>query len=342
MTQILEARDLVVGYRSHGRTRTVLSHINVAVAPGELVCLLGVNGIGKSTLMRTLARMEPPLAGSVEIDGTDIIRMSQYDLARNVAIVLTERVAVGVMPAFKLVELGRYPHIGWSGLLSDIDRDIVRNAIIAVGAEHLAHREINELSDGERQRIMIARALAQRPAVLLLDEPAAFLDVSARVEMIATLRQLARQQNVAVILSSHDLELSLRMADTIWLIDGAGRMHIGAPEDLLADGSVAAAFSGPNIAFSAGDRMFKIRSHPHGKAFVDGSKERVGMARTVLEREGFEITHSPEAALVVVTMTASGWDAQGGNGHYQGTTFADLARFVRQQAKATFQTEPLS
>lgn len=340
MSQILQARDLTVGYRSRGQTRAVLSHINVQVVPGELVCLLGVNGIGKSTLMRTLARMEPALAGSVAINGTDISHMSQYDLARHVAVVLTERVAIGSMPAFKLVELGRYPHVGWSGLLSETDNDIVRDAIAAVGAEHLAHREINELSDGERQRIMIARALAQRPAVLLLDEPAAFLDVSARVEMIATLRQLAREQNVAVILSSHDLDLSLRMADTIWLIDGAGHLHIGAPEDLLADGSIGSAFSGPNIAFSAGDRTFKIRTHWRGKAFVDGVGEGFSMARTVLEREGFEITQSPEAARVTVSVAAPGWDARGRNRAARGTTFADLARFVREEANAATQTEP--
>lgn len=340
MSLSLEARDLSVGYRSRGKMRAVLSNINVQVAAGELVCLLGVNGIGKSTLMRTLARMEPALAGSVAINGTDITRMSQYDLARHVAVVLTERVAIGSMPAFKLVELGRYPHVGWSGLLSDADHDIVRDAIAAVGAEHLAHREINELSDGERQRIMIARALAQRPAVLLLDEPAAFLDVSARVEMIATLRRLARERNVAVVLSSHDLELSLRMADTIWLIDGAGRMHIGAPEDLLADGSIGAAFSGPNIAFSAGERTFKIRNHPHGKAFVDGTGEGVGMAQTVLEREGFEISQSPDDALLAVTLTPAGWDARGREGARHGESFAELARFVRQEAGIILLAEP--
>ncbi|MGV3576365.1 MAG: ABC transporter ATP-binding protein [Devosia sp.] len=339
MSLSLEARDLSVGYRNRGNVRAVLSNINVQVAAGELVCLLGVNGIGKSTLMRTLARMEPALAGSVLINGADITGMSQYDLARHVAVVLTERIAVGSMPAFKLVELGRYPHVGWSGLLSDADHEIVRDAIVAVGAEHLAHREINELSDGERQRIMIARALAQRPAVLLLDEPAAFLDVSARVEMVATLRRLAREQNVAVILSSHDLELSLRLADTIWLIDGAGHMHIDAPEDLLADGSIGDVFSGPNIAFSAVDRTFKIRNHPHGKAFVGGTSEGVGMARTVLEREGFEITHSPEGAQLTVTMNASGWEARGRQGINRGASFAELARFVRQEAGATLQTE---
>lgn len=339
MSQLLQTHDLAVGYRSRGQKRAVLDHINVQVAPGELVCLLGVNGIGKSTLMRTLARMAPALAGSAAINGTDITRMSQYDFARHVAVVLTERVAVGSMPAFKLVELGRYPHVGWSGVLSDADRDIVRDAIVAVGAEHLAHREINELSDGERQRIMIARALAQRPALLLLDEPAAFLDVSARVEMLATLRHLAREQNVAVILSSHDLELSLRLADTIWLIDGAVHMHIGAPEDLLADGSIAAAFSNESIAFSAADRTFKIRNHPHGKAYVGGQGPAVGLAGTVLEREGFQITPSSDDASVTVTVTSSGWEGAGRNGQKRGTTFAELARFVRHEAATAMQME---
>jgi ABC-type cobalamin/Fe3+-siderophores transport system ATPase subunit len=193
MTPALKTHDLAVGY---GR-QSVLSHINLAVAPGELVCLLGVNGIGKSTLMRTLAWMQPALGGSVEIDGRDISRMNQGELARKVAVVLTERVAIGAMPAYGLVALGRYPHTGWAGQLSDADRDIVAEAIAAVGAQHLAQRDINELSDGERQRILIARALAQRPAVLLLDEPSAFLDVSARVEIMAMLRRLAREQQVA-------------------------------------------------------------------------------------------------------------------------------------------------
>lgn len=329
MPPLLQARDLTVGYRSRGRTRAVLSGINLAAEPGELICLLGVNGIGKSTLMRTLARAQPALAGSVAIRGKDIAAMSQYELARHVGVVLTERIAIGAMPAFRLVELGRYPHVGWLGLLSDADREIVDEAIAAVGARHLAHRDINELSDGERQRIMIARALAQRPSVLLLDEPAAFLDVSARVETIATLRRLAREQAIAVILSSHDLELSLRTADTIWLIDGDGRLRIGAPEDLIADGSIAGAFSSPNIAFSPAERSFKIRSRACGKAFISGPAAGIGLARTVLEREGFEPAPMPDGARLLVAIDEEGWNARTPDARGRGTTFAELARFAR-------------
>lgn len=335
MTPALETRALAVGYR--GRP-AILSNIDLAAEPGEIICLLGPNGIGKSTLMRTLAHMQPALAGQVLIGGSDISLMPRTELAKKVAVVLTERLSIGAMPAFRLVELGRYPHSNWSGLLSERDRDIVQRAIEAVGAQHLAHRDINELSDGERQRIMIARALAQQPAVLLLDEPAAFLDVSARVEMMAVLRRLARQQQVAVVLSSHDLELSLRSADTIWLIDGARRLYIGAPEDLLADGSIAAAFSTPHIAFSARDRSFRLLTPPHASAHVDGPS--AALARTVLEREGFAIAPTPAEAQLSVTADGTAWQAQSPHGHGRGKSFAELARFTRQYAETAIPLQP--
>lgn len=328
MTPALRTRDLAVGY---SRQPAVLSQIDLAVVPGELVCLLGINGIGKSTLMRTLARMQPPLGGSVEVDGQDIARMGQADLARKVAVVLTERVAIGAMRAYELVALGRYPHVGWAGQLSGTDRDIVAATIAAVGAQHLAQRDINELSDGERQRILIARALAQRPTVLLLDEPSAFLDVSARVEIMAMLRRLAREQQVAVVLSSHDLELSLRTADTLWLVDREGAMHVGAPEDLLEDGSVAGVFSGPDVVFSTQERSFKIRGHGVARAFVFGPEQRADLARSVLEREGFSVVAEDAAAQLKVAVGDSGWEGRGTHGDGHGSSFAELALFARRQ-----------
>ncbi|PXA90862.1 ABC transporter ATP-binding protein [Nostoc sp. 3335mG] len=329
MTAVLETRSLAVG---HGK-RVVLGGIDVRVAPGEVVFLLGSNGIGKSTLLRTLARTQPPLAGSILIENRDIARMPRHDLARAVAIVLTERVAVGAMPAYRLVELGRYPHVGWSGSLTDRDRAVVQGAIDAVGAGSLAHRDIGELSDGERQRIMIARALAQEPALLLLDEPAAFLDIAARVETIATLRRLARGTGVGIVLSSHDLDLSLRAADTIWLLDGAGCLRIGAPEDLLADGSLAAAFSGPAVRFDDAARGFRLREEPLGTAFVEGAPDAAALARSVLEREGFGPAASAARADAIVSVTGTGWAAQAGTAAGHGEKFASLAVFLRALAK---------
>jgi iron complex transport system ATP-binding protein len=256
MTVLLTTNALAVGYPRHA---AIVSNLDLAVHRGEVVCLLGVNGAGKSTLLRTLCGMQKPLAGSVAIDGVDIASMSRLELARTVAVLLTERIAVGALPAYRLVELGLYPHVSWTGALSDMDRKAVTDAIAAVGAEHLANRDFRELSDGERQRIMIARALAQQPALLLLDEPAAYLDVLARVEMMATLRRLARERNVAVVLSSHDLELSLRTADTIWLIDRDGTLSAGTPDTLLANGAIEAAFTSPQVVFHPGTRSFDLR-----------------------------------------------------------------------------------
>ncbi len=328
MTPALQTQDLTVGYR---RQTPLLARLNLAVEPGSVVCLLGVNGIGKSTLMRTLAGMQPSLGGSVSINGVDIARMSHHELARNVAVLLTERIGIGALPAYQVVELGRYPHLNWAGTLSSADHKVVEDAIAAVGAQHLARRDFNELSDGERQRIMIARALVQQPSVLLLDEPAAFLDISARVEMMVMLRRLAREEGVAIVLSSHDLELSLRIADTIWLIGGDGCLHLGAPEDLLVDGSIAAAFSSANIAFDASARGFRIVARPRARAAVSGTGKAADLARAVLEREGYEVTDMSDGTMLAVAVNAAGWEVQQGERRVSGKTFADLARFVRQQ-----------
>ncbi len=256
MTPVLTTRDLSIGYR---RRPPLLAGLDLSVAPGEVISVLGVNGIGKSTLLRTLSGMQPPLAGSVSLGGRDLASLSRQERAREIAVLLTERLAIGALSVQRLVELGLYPHVGWTGALTEADRKSAAEALVAVGAAHLAARDINELSDGERQRVMIARALAQRPAVLVFDEPAAFLDVVARVEMMAMLRTLAHVRGVAVVLSSHDLELSLRTADTIWLIQRDGQMHTGKPDTLLGDGSLERAFSSARVTFHPGTRSFELR-----------------------------------------------------------------------------------
>ena len=218
----LRTRDLAVGYRTRKTRRAVLEHVNLAVDSGELVCLLGPNGIGKSTLLRTIAGMQPALWGSVELGGADLRSVSHAELARRLGVVLTERVAVEALTVRQIVGLGRYPYSGWFGGLTDRDRVAVNWAIDAVGARHLADRDFSRLSDGERQRVMIARALAQEPVLLVLDEPTAFLDVPSRVELMGLLRQLTRERPLAVVVSTHDLELALRTADVIWLVMPGG------------------------------------------------------------------------------------------------------------------------
>jgi iron complex transport system ATP-binding protein len=328
----LTTHDLAVGYRTRRKRRAVLERVNLSVRAGELVCLLGPNGIGKSTLLRTLARLQPPLWGTVELDGADLRSIDQIELARRLGIVLTERVTVESLPVRRIVELGRYPHSGWFGRITAEDRRVVDWAIDASGARHLADRDFSHLSDGERQRVMIARALAQEPVLLVLDEPTAFLDVPSRVELMALLRQLTRDAKLAVVISTHDLELALRTADGIWLVMPGGELMTGAPEDVVLAGGIGQAFEGRQIRFHPDGRSFRLLTGDGGEAVVHGSGLRAALAAAVLEREGYAVVSAPsirDARTVSVHADDRGWRAAVGSSETSGADFASLAAFLR-------------
>lgn len=334
----LHAQDLAVGYTSRRAACAVLEHVNVTVAHGEFVCPLGPNGIGKSTLLRTLAGMQSPLGGSVHLDGFDLQHLDPMERARRLAVVLTERVAVEALSVRRIVELGRYPHSNWLGGLSQHDLNAVDWAIRTVRAEHLAGRDVSQLSDGERQRVMIARALAQEPTVLVLDEPTAFLDVPSRVELMGLLRRLSVEHGLAVVVSTHDLELALRMADTVWLLMPGGGMFAGAPEDVVLAGGIAQAFGGPHLRFDPDARSFRPPTGHRGAAAVRGSGLRAAMARAVLEREGFTPDVDPIGPVVPHTVAVDvddeGWRASGDYGTSTGISFAALSAFLSDRRSA--------
>jgi iron complex transport system ATP-binding protein len=239
----LTTHALTIGYAPARRApKPVACDLELAVSRGQFVCLLGPNGAGKSTLLRTLTGLQRPLAGQVFLDGRDLYRLTAQERARSVAVVLTERVNPGLLTGWGLVALGRTPHTGFMGTLSPADERAVQNAVTAVGAAALADRPVVELSDGERQRLMIARALAQETPLILLDEPTAFLDAQRRVEILTLLRDLARDTDRAVIVSTHEVHLALELADALWLMDGRGGFAAGSPSSLINDGSFSAAF----------------------------------------------------------------------------------------------------
>ncbi len=326
----LRTRDLAVGYRTRKTRRAVLEHVNVTVDTGELVCLLGPNGIGKSTLLRTIAKMQPALWGQVEVGGADLRSISHAELARRLGVVLTERVAVEALTVRHIVELGRYPHCGWFGGLTDRDRAAVEWAIDAVGGRHLVDRDFSRLSDGERQRVMIARAMAQEPLLLLLDEPTAFLDVPSRVELMGLLRQLTRERALAIVVSTHDLELALRTADAIWLVMPGGGLTTGAPEDVVLSGAIALAFEGRQIRFHPGERSFRLLTGGAGEASVQGSGLRAALASAVLEREGYDVVAADLTTTPLsVQALDSGWRLSTDDGECSGADFASLAEYLR-------------
>lgn len=328
-TAVLSTRDLAVGYRSRRERRAVLERVSLSVNRGELVCLLGPNGIGKSTLMRTLGGMQPPLWGSVEIGGAALDSLSPSDLARRLGLVLTERVIVESLRARQVVELGRYPHSGWLGGLTGRDHEVVSWALDAVGAAHLADRDFARISDGERQRVMVARALAQEPVLLMLDEPTAFLDVPARVELMGLLRRLTRESALAVVISTHDLELALRTADIVWLLLPGGEVVSGAPEDVMLSGAIAQAFEGRQIRFHPEERTFRWLTGERGDAMVSGQGLRAEMARAVLEREGYAVVGDSERPSMSVWTDDATWTMCANGTRVSGETFGALATHVR-------------
>jgi iron complex transport system ATP-binding protein len=314
VSEVLRAKALSIGYASH----VVARDLELDLGEGCLVCLLGPNGAGKSTLLRTLCAMQRPLAGEVLLRGQDIHRIPSAQLARLLAVVLTERVSAGLLSAYEIVCLGRYPYTGWSGKLSDADHHVVRESIEQVGAEELAPRPFQELSDGERQKVMLARALAQQPSLMILDEVTAFLDLPRRVEAMRILKKLARERKATILLSTHDLDLALRAADRIWLLEKGGAFRQGLPEELVLDGSFANAFRSEGIEFDgeAGQFLLEDRRAAIASLRVDGEGVHAVWTRRALERSGFRI--DPQAALRVraeqIHESGTNWIFEGPDG----------------------------
>ena len=219
--------QLSVGYKGFP---PVVSNINVEIKSGELTCLIGSNGIGKSTLLKTLTGFLPKLSGRLLLDGRDINMLSQRERAKYISIVLTYKSDVQNLSVTEMVGMGRMPYTGFWGKLNANDQTIVAEAIEMVGIEHLKNRMIQTLSDGERQKVMIAKALAQQTPVILLDEPTSFLDFPSKVEMLQLLHRLAKETNKVVFLSTHDLELALRIADRLVELNENGLQVVPAQQ----------------------------------------------------------------------------------------------------------------
>lgn len=259
MTPRLQVDGLAVGHR--GRP-PLIQGLSLRAEAGEFIALIGRNGIGKTTLLRTLAGLLPAAGGSVALDGADLHRMAAAERARKVAVVVTDRLAVPGMRVRDLVATGRHPHTGWWGRRTADDERCIDEALAMADAMPLSDRLVNALSDGERQRAALARALAQGPKMLLLDEITAFLDLPSRVGVMSRLRRHARAARCLVVLSSHDLELSLQLADRLWLLAGDQQLIDGTADDLIEGGHIGRAFDQDDVKFSAQRRQFVLPRMP--------------------------------------------------------------------------------
>lgn len=304
---ILETRELAIGYKGHRRPVRVVAHgIDVALTAGRFVCLLGPNGAGKSTLIRTLAGMQAPIKGTIFIAGEPLHALSARVLAQRMSLVLTQRVAVGMMPVMSFVALGRHPYTNWMGRLRREDKAAVSRALRDVGIEALAHRPVCELSDGERQKVKIARALTQEPQVMILDEATAFLDLPRRVELMNLLQRLAHESGRAVLLSTHDLDLALRSADRLWLLPPGGPLREGVPEDLVLEDAFSSTFSDEGIAFDKGSGAFMVAGRKKGAVALYGDGAPAIWTRRALERTGYRVVAGDATEISVHVLLENG------------------------------------
>lgn len=254
----LETKDLTTGYASKGKQIIVSKDVTESLRSGQLTCLLGRNGSGKSTILKTLSSFLPPLNGEIFLEGKRLKEYTPIELAKVIGVVLTERFSASNMKVRELVATGRSPFTGYWGRLTAKDREIIDKAMENVEITDLADRQVVSLSDGERQRSFIAKALAQQTPVIFLDEPTAFLDYPGKVQILRLLKHLAYTQDKTVFLSTHDMEVALRIADRLWLMDKKLGIKTGNPEELALSGDIGEYFNSQGLTFDPQTLTFQI------------------------------------------------------------------------------------
>ncbi|MFZ1808097.1 MAG: ABC transporter ATP-binding protein [Cyclobacteriaceae bacterium] len=284
----LFTKNLSIGYPAV-QDHILFSNLNLSLYNGQLVCFMGPNGIGKSTLIRTLAGSQKPISGEIHGMGN-----------KNIAVVLTERVNAGMMTARELVSYGRYPYLGWSVKMTEVDQIKIDEAVQQVRINDLLDKPIHELSDGQMQMVMIARALAQDTPVLLLDEPTAHLDLNNRVEIMNLLRKLAKENNKAILVSTHELDLALQTADLVWLATSQKSIRVGMPEDLVLDGTFDEVFQFKGFDLKTG----RVKQEPYRNKGIQliGEGHAYLWTKNALERNGFHIDSNSSLSLRIETL----------------------------------------
>lgn len=301
----LTSKSLSIGY-AKGKNKTfVQSDLDLYLNRGEMVCLIGPNGSGKSTLMRTLSGVQKSLGGKIEIDGKDISKFSQKDLALKIALVLTDRVEVENATVRDIVALGQHPYTHWLGGMTEKGKEKINEAIRLAHLEHKKFNFINELSDGEKQRVMIAKALAQDTPLIFLDEPTAHLDLPSRVDIMLLLHKLAHTTGKAILISTHELDLALQAGDRIWLMSENGGVINGLPEDLVLNGTFNQVFQNESYYFNTTNGNFSMNYPLTRKVSVTGDKTRLYWTFRALARVGISVENDTDTEIVI---TEKGWE----------------------------------
>jgi iron complex transport system ATP-binding protein len=310
---IVQTSDLSIGYNQDGKALCLFDSLNITLSAGELVCFMGPNGIGKSSLIRTLAGLQKPLEGKIQIPKEQAI-----------ALVLTDKITAVNMSVYDLISFGRYPYLSWNISLSEKDHALINQAIALVHIESLINKRLYELSDGQLQMVMIAKALTQDTPLLFLDEPTAHLDLNNRVEIMNTLRELSRTAGKAILMATHELDLALQTADRIWLATQDKKIKEGIPEDLVLDGSFDEVFQFKGFDLKTG----KVHHNPYRNisANLIGDGHEYLWTKNALERAGYEVGRNSSISIEVnATPSSTSWTLTSKNAK---TVFGSLAELL--------------
>jgi iron complex transport system ATP-binding protein len=298
-TGILSLVSLKIGYSAGNHKKILLPPLNAEAGRGELIAVIGRNGIGKSTLLRTLTGLQPSLGGEIYYNGKNIKEFIRMDLARTVGYISTEIVKVSNMSVYDLVSLGRFPHTNWAGRIDASNHEVIMDAIEKTGMLDFCSRYIYELSDGERQRAMIARILAQDTVVMIMDEPTAFLDVGSKYEILHLMNLLTRENGRTIIFSTHDLHMAISQSDKIWLILDDSLIE-GAPEDLMIKGSFDHLFDSSHVKFNAEQRTFSFKSEGKGSIYLKGQGNLRKWTEMAVNRAGYSVSDVPSVPYIII------------------------------------------
>lgn len=246
---MLSTSDLSIGYRRGKKIHRVQEHLNLQVKTGEMISLIGTNGCGKSTLLRTLCGLQEALSGDIRIQGKKLGAIALAERAKLFGLVLTDSINLGYITVRQMVAMGRHPYTTFSGKFAAIDEQSINDSMKAVHLQDFADRSILELSDGERQRVMIAKALAQDTPIILLDEPTSHLDLPNRIEIMLLLKKLAEEMHKCILISTHEIDLALHTSNCIWLMDPVKGVEVGTPKELIHNQRIQSVFHGESFGF---------------------------------------------------------------------------------------------
>jgi iron complex transport system ATP-binding protein len=291
----MRTRHLTIGYGE----KPILSDLNLDIKEGELISFIGPNGIGKSTLIRTVCGLLPSLEGSIELGGTSLTAYSETERARKISLVLTEKIQAGNLTVTELVGMGRYPRTNWLGNFGEEDQKKIQDAIDLTRINYIADRKLQELSDGQIQKAMIARAIAQDGDTIILDEPTAHLDVNNRIEIMQLLRDLTRKSKKGVLISTHDLDLALQASDVIWLANWNQPMISGSPEDLILGDQLTRTFIGDGFDFDKKTGRFLFRIEKHRSIALEGRGLERYWTEVALGRKGYRIDQDQSERIII-------------------------------------------